>query len=251
MSENKLLEVNALSLKNAEKPLLHSISFQLCKNEILCLVGESGSGKSLTLKSILGLLPSQDLQITHGSIYLNTTNLLTQDKETLRRIRSTQIGFVPQSAHTSLNPLRSIGKQLLEVHQSLYSEALDLLQIVGFADPEQIMHQRPHQLSGGMKQRVLLAMALLHKPELLLLDEPTTALDVTLQHEVLDLLLSLRKKYSLSMIFVTHDLGVVAKIADRVLVMKHGSIVEEGPVQDVLLHPSHIYTKELVDACSL
>lgn len=251
MNQSTVLSVRSLTVQTEAKTVLHNVSFDLYSNEILCLVGESGSGKSVTLKSILKIIPPQTFSITSGEITVSNINLLTLSSEALRKVRSERIGFVPQSAHTSLNPLRSIGKQLLEIHKHLRSQAIELLHTVGFRDPENILSMRPHQLSGGMKQRALIAMALLNKPSLLLLDEPTTALDVTLQQEVLDLLLDLKKQFSLSMIFVTHDLGVVAKIADRVLVMKQGRIIEEGPVRTVLLSPSHRYTKELVSSCNL
>lgn len=257
MSSSPLLTVQALFLYSDERPLLQDVSFHLNSNETVCLVGESGSGKSLTLMSILGVVPSP-LSLHSGSIHLHSRELLTLTKEERREIRASTIGFVPQSPHTTLHPLRSIGKQLLEMASTssrtkdeIKAHAHRLLKTVGFQNPSKLMEMRPHHLSGGMKQRVLIAMALLQQPKLLLLDEPTTALDVTLQSEVLDLLMRIKHEFALSLLFVTHDLGVVSRIADRVIVMKEGKVIEGGPVEKVLLTPSHSYTKELLSACNL
>ena len=256
MNSSHLLSVESLFLVAPHKVLLHNISFDVLPGETVCLVGESGSGKSLTLRSILGLLPCFSLSLQSGHIYFQQKNLLHVSSAEMSLIRKKHIGFVPQSPHASLNPLLPISRHILDVpflnskeKKDVREKAFHLLTKVGFSQPERIWKSRPHELSGGMKQRVLIALALLHSPQLLLLDEPTTALDVTLQSEVLDLLEALRSEFFFSMIFVTHDLKVVARIGDRVFVMQNGAIVERGPVPSILRNPSHPHTQELLNAC--
>ena len=253
MNHHPLLSISGMTVTSPEKVLLKGLSFHLSHNETLCLVGESGSGKSMTLRAILGILPSHSLEMTSGAILSDGEDVLHYSKEKRRLWRNQFLGFVPQSPHQSMNPMLSVGHQLMETARAqkisfhdAYKKTVKLLHKVGFRNPDLIMSLRPHQLSGGMKQRALIASALVHRPPVLLLDEPTTALDVTLQAEIIELLRSLQNEFLFSMIFVTHDLRVVARIADRVLVMKEGSIVESGPVNKLLLNPTHVYTKELI-----
>lgn len=248
-----ILSLHNLTVSVATKALVKTISFDLFPNETMCIVGESGSGKSMTLRSIVHVFPSQAIHIASGSIFLQGNDLRSMSSEQRRQLLLSSIGFVPQAPQSSMNPMLSIGHQLMETMRNqkkpkehVRNKAIYLLRKVGFSHPENIMSLRPHQLSGGMKQRALIASSLMNTPSILLLDEPTTALDVTLQAEILDLLLSLKKEFSFSMILVTHDLGVVARMADRVLVMKTGSLIESGCAESVLLSPSHPYTNELI-----
>lgn len=252
-SSQTLLSLHNLTVSVGTRALVKAISFDLFPEETLCIVGESGSGKSMTLRSIVHVFPSQAIRIASGSIFLKGHDVRSMSSEQRRELVLSSIGFVPQAPQSSMNPMLSIGHQLMETmrnqersREKIRKRAVYLLQKVGFSHPEMLMSLRPHQLSGGMKQRVLIASSLMNTPSILLLDEPTTALDVTLQAEILDLLLFLRKEFAFSMILVTHDLGVVARIADRVLVMEKGSLVESGLVEKVLLSPSHPYTDALV-----
>ena len=255
MNKKTLLSVKNIHVTTKTQPLLKNITFNLSYNETLCIVGESGSGKSMTLRAILGILPSPSLEISSGLLIFKDQELSGQSKEERRLLRMSSMGFVPQSPHSSLNPMLSIGWQMKETlktqgfsKQEIQARAVTLLHKVGFSNPEHIMSLRPHQLSGGMKQRALIASSLMNSPPILLLDEPTTALDVTLQAEILSLLHTLKREFSFSMILVTHDLRVVSRMADRVLVMKEGSIIEAGKVDTLLLNPSHSYTRELIDS---
>lgn len=257
MSSTPLLKVSNLTLCLEKKNILKNISFDLHENETLCIVGESGCGKSLTLRSILGVLPSPSLEMT-GEIIFKDQNIRTLHPEKMRLVRKKEFGYVPQSPHANLNPMLSIETQMMQTFEGSNKQAyqikkniVEILKKVGFEDPELILYSRPHQLSGGMKQRVLIAMALMNFPAILLLDEPTTALDATLQKGVLQLLQSLKQEYALSIILVTHDLGVVEHSANRVAVMKDGQILEYGLVDTVFSQPSHSYTKDLLAACHL
>lgn len=230
------------------------VSFTVGKGETVALVGESGSGKSVTALSTVALLP--DSAQIDGSVVYNGTQMIGAPEPDLRRIRGNDISFIFQEPMTSLNPLHTIEKQLgesLALHQGLKGEAarariLELLVKVGIRDPESRLTAYPHELSGGQRQRVMIAMALANGPELLIADEPTTALDVTIQAQILDLLADLKAREGLSLLFITHDLGIVRRIADRVCVMKDGEIVEQGPAAELFAHPQHPYTQKLLAA---
>jgi microcin C transport system ATP-binding protein len=230
------------------------VSFHIAPGEVVALVGESGSGKSMTANSILKLLPYPAASHPSGEIRFEGKDLLKASEAELRHVRGNDITMIFQEPMTSLNPLHPIEKQIgeiLEVHQGLTGEAargrtLELLNQVGIREPEKRLKAYPHELSGGQRQRVMIAMALANRPKLLIADEPTTALDVTVQAQILDLLRMLKGEHGMSMLFITHDLGIVRKFADRVCVMTKGKIVEEGTVQDVFERPQHPYTQHLL-----
>jgi len=232
------------------------VSFNIAKGEIVALVGESGSGKSVSALSILKLLPYPAASHPTGEIRYGGQDLLKADQHQLREIRGDKISMIFQEPMTSLNPLHSILKQVgevMRVHHGLDEAAarervLALLRKVGLNDPEKRLNAYPYQLSGGQRQRVMIAMALANEPDLLIADEPTTALDVTIQAQILELLKSLQRESGMAMLLITHDLGVVGKMADRVYVMNAGRIVEEGRTADVLERPQHAYTRQLVSA---
>ena len=233
-----------------------NVSFTVGRGETVAIVGESGSGKSVTALSILRLLSYPPASHPSGEVTFNGIDLLKADDETLRKVRGNDITMVFQEPMTSLNPLHTVGQQIgeiLELHKGLKGQAaeqriVELLTLVGIRDPETRLESYPHQLSGGQRQRVMIAMALANEPQLLIADEPTTALDVTVQAQILDLLASLKAKTGMSVLFITHDLNIVRKIADRVCVMTKGEIVEQGPVADIFAHPQHDYTKKLLAA---
>jgi microcin C transport system ATP-binding protein len=230
------------------------VSFSVDKGETVALVGESGSGKSVTALSTVGLL-SDNAEVS-GSVTYGATQMVGAVERDLRRIRGNDISFIFQEPMTSLNPLHTIEKQLAEslaLHQGLTGDAartriVELLGKVGIREAESRLGAYPHQLSGGQRQRVMIAMALANGPELLVADEPTTALDVTIQAQILDLLTDLKKAESLSLLFITHDLGIVRRIADRVCVMQGGEIVEQGPTAEIFSNPQHPYTQKLLAA---
>ncbi|MDX8536861.1 ABC transporter ATP-binding protein [Mesorhizobium abyssinicae] len=232
------------------------ISFDIAKGETVALVGESGSGKSVSALSVLKLLPYPTASHPSGRILFQGADLLFMDERALRRVRGNKITMIFQEPMTSLNPLHTIEQQVVEVlklHQGLgdrqaRARTLELLNEVGIRDPEKRLDAYPHQLSGGQRQRVMIAMALANEPELLIADEPTTALDVTVQAQILELLAKLKARKGMSMLFITHDLGIVRKIADRVCVMTKGKIVESGPTKDIFANPQHAYTKHLLAA---
>jgi oligopeptide/dipeptide ABC transporter ATP-binding protein len=234
---------------------LNGVSFSLEKGEVLGLVGETGAGKSLTALSIMGGLPPS-AQITQGSIRFKDRELVGLPPEKLDEIRGRDISIIVQSPLTSLDPLARIGEQLIRVqllHRRIGREearqnALKMLKAVQIPDPEGRMKAWPHEMSGGMAQRVLMAMALVNEPDLLIADEPTTGLDVTVQAQVLDLLLDLMRSRNMATIIITHDLGVVANYSSRVAVMFSGTVVEHGNVEDVIDNPMHPYTRELIDS---
>ncbi|WP_238941236.1 ABC transporter ATP-binding protein [Jannaschia sp. Os4] len=233
---------------------VRGVSFDVAKGETVALVGESGSGKSITALSTVNLLP--DSAEVEGSILYDGAQMVGADEKELRRVRGNDVSFIFQEPMTSLNPLHTIEKQLgesIRVHQGLEGSAirariLDLLTKVGIPEPETRLASYPHQLSGGQRQRVMIAMALANGPNLLIADEPTTALDVTIQAQVLELLASIQREEGLAMLFITHDLGIVRRFADRVCVMRHGEIVEEGPTVEIFDDPQHDYTRMLLDA---
>jgi peptide/nickel transport system ATP-binding protein len=249
-----LLQIKNLELTFATNKkkvqALTNISFNISEGEIVGLVGESGCGKSITSLSIMGLLPEESASITGGSILFQETNLTELDGEQMRVIRGKEISMIFQEPMTSLNPVFSIGDQLTEavkLHLKMSKkEARDhvqnILEKVGIPRSRNILNEYPYQLSGGMRQRIMIAMALSCRPKLLIADEPTTALDVTIQAQILSLLKNINLEFKTSMLFITHDLGVMAEICDRVIVMYAGQIVEVGSVDDILENPQHPYT---------
>jgi microcin C transport system ATP-binding protein len=232
------------------------ISFDVARGETLALVGESGSGKSATALSIMKLLPYPAARHPSGTIMFKGRDLLGLNERDMRRVRGDNITMVFQEPMTSLNPLHTVGKQLAEIlllHRGLTGEAartriVELLTQVGIRDPQERLASYPHQLSGGQRQRVMIAMALANEPDLLIADEPTTALDVTVQAQILDLLKQIQARCGMAILFITHDLGIVRKVADRVCIMRHGKIVEHGSVAQVFRAPQHAYTRELLAA---
>jgi microcin C transport system ATP-binding protein len=232
------------------------ISFDIGKGETVAVVGESGSGKSVSALSVLKLLPYPPASHPSGQILLGGKDLLAMDERALRQVRGNRVTMIFQEPMTSLNPLHTIEQQIAEIlalHRGLRDNAarkrtLELLNEVGIRDPEKRLGAYPHQLSGGQRQRVMIAMALANEPELLIADEPTTALDVTVQAQILELLDELKRRNGMSMLFITHDLGIVRKIADRVCVMTQGRIVETGPTAEIVAHPQHEYTRHLLSA---
>lgn len=229
---------------------VRGVSFQVSPGEVVALVGESGCGKSVTAQSIMRLLPSPPAKITGGSIIFNNEDLLQKTERQMRKIRGNTIGIIFQDPLTFLNPVLSIATQVTEnliLHKGMTKsqarqKAIELFKMVGIPEPEVRLKQYPHQFSGGMRQRVMIAMALACEPKLLIADEPTTALDVTIQAQILALLKEIKQRLKTAIILITHDLGVVAGIADRVLVMYAGQIVESGTVDEILKSPSHPYT---------
>ena len=232
------------------------ISFDIALGETVALVGESGSGKSVTALSVLKLLPYPPASHPSGQILFQGKDLLAANEATLRSVRGNKVAMIFQEPMTSLNPLHTIEHQIAEVlklHQGLgdrqaRGRTLELLNEVGIREPEKRLDSYPHQLSGGQRQRVMIAMALANEPDLLIADEPTTALDVTVQAQILELLAGLKAKKGMSVLFITHDLGIVRKIADRVCVMTKGKIVESGPTQEIFTNPQHDYTRHLLAA---
>ncbi|QGA57031.1 ABC transporter ATP-binding protein [Brucella sp. 2280] len=257
---NILLSVRDLSVafhQDGEYRIaVNRISFDIAEGETVALVGESGSGKSVSALSVLKLLPYPAASHPSGEILFNGTDLMRASEPELRRVRGNDITMIFQEPMTSLNPLHTIERQvseILRVHQGMGEQAartrtLQLLHEVGIREPEKRLNAFPHQLSGGQRQRVMIAMALANKPKLLIADEPTTALDVTVQAQILNLLAELKAAQGMSMLFITHDLGIVRKIADKVCVMNKGEIVEAGRTRDIFDNPQHPYTKHLLAA---
>ncbi|MGE7273231.1 ABC transporter ATP-binding protein [Brevibacillus panacihumi] len=254
-----LLQVKELAThfltKEGAVPSVNRISFSVSKGETLAIVGESGCGKSVTSLSIMRLISSPG-KIVGGEILFQGQNLLELNQKDMRKIRGNRISMVFQEPMSSLNPVLTIGDQMGEVfrlHQKLNKKAakercIEMLRSVGIPRPEKVVDNYPHQLSGGMRQRVMIAMALSCDPELLIADEPTTALDVTIQAQILELMNDLIKKKNTGMILITHDLGVVAETADRVLVMYAGEVVEEAEVKELFANPKHPYTIGLMES---
>ena len=256
----KLLEVKDLSVafRQGERVTLavDKVSFAIDKGETLALVGESGSGKSVSALAILKLLPYPSASHPSGSVRFKGQELLDADERDLRKVRGNDITMVVQEPMTSLNPLHTVERQIgeiLEVHQNIKGDAarariIDLLGKVGIRDPETRLLDYPHQLSGGQRQRVMIAMALANNPDLLIADEPTTALDVTVQAQILKLLKELQAEFGMALLLITHDLGIVRRMADKVVVMQHGKAVESGDAKEVFANPQHPYTRMLLTA---
>lgn len=234
---------------------VRGVSFSVPENSTTCLVGESGSGKSVTALSVMGLLPKPQGRLEKGHIYFNGRDLTKLSPQEMRKIRGRDISMIFQEPMTSLNPALTIGYQIKEAlkvaspkTQGLDEKILDLLRLVDLPRPEKMVKAYPHELSGGQRQRVMIAMGLANEPKLLIADEPTTALDVTIQAQVLCLLDQLKDKVGTSILLITHDLGVVAEMADYVVVMFQGRVVEKGTVFDIFDHPAHPYTQALLAA---
>ena len=252
---NTLIEIRDLRVGFAGREVVHGVNLDIRRGECLALVGESGSGKSVTAHSILRLLPGKDVQ-TQGSIRYDGIDLVSASDAQLRGLRGNRIAMIFQEPMTSLNPLHTIEKQISEVlltHKGLKNRAarartLELLQLVGIRDPQTRLKAYPHQLSGGQRQRVMIAMALANEPELLIADEPTTALDVTVQQKILELLIDLQQRLGMSLLLISHDLNLVRKIAQRVCVMRGGQIVEQARCEDLFRAPQHPYSRMLIEA---
>ena len=255
-----ILEVNDLELSfhtfAGEVKAIRGVNFDLKKGETLAIVGESGSGKSVTTKAIMRLLPESSSEFKNGQILFNGKDLTKLSDKEMQKIRGKDISMIFQDPMTSLNPTMTIGKQIMEPilkHQKVSKTearkvAVDLLRLVGMPKPEARIKQYPHQFSGGQRQRIVIAIALACNPQILIADEPTTALDVTIQAQILELMKDLQKKIDTSIIFITHDLGVVANVADRVAVMYGGKIVEIGTVDEIFYNPQHPYTWGLLSS---
>lgn len=229
------------------------VNFSVAKGETLCIVGESGCGKSITSLSLMGLLPENG-EVSGGSITFKDEELTKKNENQLRKYRGNELSMIFQDPMTALNPVFTIGYQMMEplnIHTDLNKKdarkkAIDLLKQVGLSEPEKTLKKYPHELSGGMRQRVLIAISLACTPSLLIADEPTTALDVTIQAQILDLVEDLKEELNMGVIMVTHDMGVVAEVADRVMVMYAGEVVETGEVQEIFENPKHPYTEGLL-----
>ena len=240
--------------RGGEVHAVNDVSFNLKAGELLGVVGESGSGKSVTMMSLLGLLPMPPAEIRAGRVMFDGQDLLKVSAEELRKVRGGKIGFIFQDPMTSLNPVFTVGYQIAEPlrkHMGMSKKeaaarSQELLELVGIPDAERRLDDYPHQFSGGMRQRVMIAIALACDPQVLIADEPTTALDVTIQAQILELMQELREKLGMAVIWITHDLGVIAGIADRVMVMYGGQVVEHAPVQELFRNPQHPYTAALL-----
>ncbi len=256
-----LLTVRDLQVEFATRKgvarVLESVHFELNRGETLGIVGESGCGKSMTALAMMRLIPSPPGKITAGSVNLDGTDVLAIKEAAMRKIRGNRMSMIFQEPMTSLNPVYTVGDQIAEtvrLHQNLsrrdaHQRAIEMLDAVGIPVPDQRVNEYPHQFSGGMRQRVMIAMALACKPDVLIADEPTTALDVTVQAQIFDLISALREQTGTAVVLITHDMGVVAEMTDRVAVMYAGRIVEEGLVTAVLESPLHPYTRGLIE-CS-
>jgi oligopeptide/dipeptide ABC transporter ATP-binding protein len=250
-----LLDVSGLDVRFGQLHAVRDVSFRIAPGESLGLVGESGSGKSVTSLAVMGLLVPQARAT--GTIRFGDRELLSLDEDDMRLLRGASISMIFQEPMTALNPVMRIGDQIAEAvrahsrqasRESAVQATIEAMREVAIPEPERRAREYPHQLSGGLRQRVMIAMALVNRPQLLIADEPTTALDVTIQAQILELLRALRRKHQLSMLFISHDLGVVSQIADRVAVMYAGRIVEMGSVKQVFARPFHPYTRGLLHA---
>ncbi len=260
MTDGPILDIRDLSVAfrqgGQETLAVDGVSFTINRGEVVALVGESGSGKSVTANSILKLLPYPAASHPSGEVIFDGRDLMKVSDEELRKVRGNDITMIFQEPMTSLNPLHNIERQIVEIlhlHQAISNSdarkrVIELLEQVGIRDPEKRLGAFPHELSGGQRQRVMIAMALANRPKLLIADEPTTALDVTVQAQILKLLKDLKDRHTMSILFITHDLGIVRKFADRVCVMTKGKIVESGPVAELFSNPQHEYTRHLLAA---
>ena len=254
---NKLLDIKDERLSfftpAGEVKALNGVSFSMNEGEVLGIVGESGSGKSVTAYSIMGLTAYPG-KLVGGSIWINGHQMDKMTEKDMRKIRGNEVSIIFQDPMTSLNPVYTIGNQIIEVirlhtgktKKEAYERARELIELVGITEPEKRLKQYPHELSGGMRQRVMIAIALACEPKLLIADEPTTALDVTIQAQILELMQELRQKLGMSIIMITHDLGVVASMCEKIAVMYAGHIVEYGTADEIFYNPSHEYTKGLI-----
>lgn len=250
----KILEVRDLHVSfktyNGEVQAVRGVSFEVNKGETVAIVGESGCGKSVTSQTIMRLIPNPPGFIKSGEIIFNGKDLTKTSEKEMQKVRGAEIAMIFQDPMTSLNPTMTVGKQITEglmKHQKLSAaqakkKAIEMLKLVGIPSPESRLNQYPHQFSGGMRQRAMIAIALACAPKLLIADEPTTALDVTIQAQIIDLMKDLQDKIETSIILITHDLGVVADIADRVVVMYAGKVIESGPLEEIFYNPRHPYT---------
>ncbi|MBD0823418.1 ABC transporter ATP-binding protein [Aestuariibaculum marinum] len=256
MQKNPILNIKDLTIAFGKNEVIHNISYELFENEILGIVGESGSGKSVSSLAILGLLPKNISKITSGQILFNNEDLTTLSSKALQQIRGKKIAMIFQEPMSSLNPSMTCGKQVQEIllqhtnlsKQEAKAETITLFEKVKLPNPSRVYNAYPHEISGGQKQRVMIAMAISCKPDVLIADEPTTALDVTVQKEIIKLLKDLQIETKMSVIFITHDLSLISEIADRVLVMYKGDIVEQGNAHTIFHNPQHTYTKALINA---
>ena len=254
----KILEVKNLSVSfntyAGEVKALRDVSFSMNRGETLAIVGESGSGKSVTVQSIIRLIPMPPGEIKGGEILFENEDLIKVSDERMRELRGGRIGMIFQDPMTSLNPTIKVGKQIMEgilIHKKVSKDeakkrAIEMLEKVGIPKPEERFNQYPHEFSGGMRQRAVIAIALSCEPDLLICDEPTTALDVTIQAQILELINDLKKELNIAVVLITHDLGVVAETADRVVVMYAGEKLEEAPVEELFKNPKHPYTLGLL-----
>ena len=253
---DRILEVDSLSIAFRGNKVVRDVSFSIDRGETVAIVGESGSGKSVTALSVMQLLPYQYASHPTGSILVDGQEVVGAEEDDMLKIRGDRVGMVFQEPMTSLNPLHHIEKQIAEVlyvHRGMglieaRERTLELLTLVGLPRPEERLRSYPHELSGGQRQRVMIAMALANEPDLLIADEPTTALDVTIQAQILELLDDLKARLNMALLLITHDLGVVRKMADRVCVMTNGDMVEQGSADDIFDRPQHEYTKVLLAA---
>lgn len=258
MSEQPLLQVHNLKTyfytEDGVMPSVDGVDFDLHEGETLAIVGESGCGKSVTSLSIMGLVQCPPGKIEAGEILYHSKDLLKISKKEMRSIRGNEISMIFQEPMTSLNPVFTVGRQIMEsfiIHQKLNkkearTKAIEMIRMVGIPDPEKVVDKYPHELSGGMRQRIMIAMALACKPRILIADEPTTALDVTIQAQIMQLLKDLKEKTGTSIIIITHDLGVVAQIAQTAMVMYAGQVVEYAPARSIYKDPLHPYTRGLL-----
>ena len=257
MSSNCLLDIENLQVSfftpAGEVKAVSGVSYTLDHGEVLGIVGESGSGKSVSAYTLMGIIDKPG-RIVGGTVEFNGHHIETMTEREFRKMRGSEVSIIFQDPMTSLNPVYTIGNQLMEMlklHTSKNkaerrARAIELLDLVGMNEPDKRMNQYPHEFSGGMRQRVMIAMALACEPKLLIADEPTTALDVTIQAQILELMVELKKKINMSIIIITHDLGVVSDVCDRIAVMYAGKIVEIGSVDDIFYHPKHCYTQGLL-----
>ncbi|WP_096271672.1 ABC transporter ATP-binding protein [Paucisalibacillus globulus] len=260
MTKNPLLSVNQLKTyfyldRNRVAKAVDDVSFSVSPGETVAIVGESGSGKSITALSIMQLIDKPG-KVIDGTIHLQDTEISKLSSKEMTKLRGNEIAMIFQEPMTALNPVFTIGNQITEMlkkHKKMEKkpaqiEAINLLKTVGISRAEEVIHEYPHQLSGGMRQRVMIAMAISCNPKLLIADEPTTALDVTIQAQILDLMVEMKEKFNMALLLITHDLGIVSEYADRIIVMYGGQIVEEAPTKELLRTTEHPYTKGLLES---